>query len=53
MALGYIPFNTEEHLLDPPITKANAKSLRGFNHLATARLLCPIKRLNEFDDNPM
>ncbi|KAF8235465.1 hypothetical protein L208DRAFT_1376484 [Tricholoma matsutake] len=52
-ALGYILFNTKEHLLDPPITKANTKSSHGFNHLRTTCLLCPIKRLNEFDDNPM
>jgi hypothetical protein len=52
-ALGYIPFNTEEHLLDLPITKVNAKSSCGFNHPATACLLCPIKRLHEFDVNPM
>ncbi|KAF8230245.1 hypothetical protein L208DRAFT_1049589, partial [Tricholoma matsutake] len=45
--LAYIPFYHERDALDPPITKQSTKSVRGFNHPATAHLLCPIKMVDE------
>src|SRR5215510_10788917 len=40
-ALEYIPRNPDIDSIKPPITRSHGKSLRGFNHVATARLLCP------------
>jgi hypothetical protein len=51
-ALAFIPRDPETIALNPPITKQSTWSSRGFNHPATARLLCPIKRLVDFEDNP-
>lgn len=36
-----------------PINTVKAKDIRGWHHKWTARALCPIKRVEEFDNNPM
>ncbi|KAJ8581520.1 hypothetical protein M405DRAFT_938251 [Rhizopogon salebrosus TDB-379] len=38
--------------LDPPIIKGQSKSLRGWNHKATARGLCPMVDIMAFDEDP-
>ncbi|KAG8220348.1 hypothetical protein J3R82DRAFT_3443, partial [Butyriboletus roseoflavus] len=38
--------------LDPPISKKEDKSDRGFNHPQIARMLCPCKKLDVFDEDP-
>jgi hypothetical protein len=50
-ALPYIC--CENEVLDLPITKDLAKSSCGFNHVSTARFLCPMKRVEEFKVDPM
>ena len=43
------------YLLDtfrPSLDVRGSKSLRGFHHIQTARLLCPRHCLREFDDDP-
>ena len=39
--------------VDPPILKGDPKSCRGSNHPVTARLLCPMRWIPRFDDNPL
>ncbi|TFK31267.1 hypothetical protein BDQ12DRAFT_729703 [Crucibulum laeve] len=50
--LSYIPLDMLNRVLQPPLTSAHAKSLQGFNHLQIARLLCPIKWLEKFNNDP-
>lgn len=38
--------------LEPSITKSEDKSMRGFNHPQIARMLCPRKKLDVFDEDP-
>jgi hypothetical protein len=51
-AIEYIPRNPEVDRVMPPILKNHGKSMRGFNHVAAARLLCPFRDLKKFDANP-
>jgi hypothetical protein len=51
-ALEYIPWNPDDTSFQPPITRTQGKSVHGFNHAATARLLCPFRDLVAFDQNP-
>ncbi|KAI6032444.1 hypothetical protein EDC04DRAFT_2571995, partial [Pisolithus marmoratus] len=37
---------------DPPIGKGEDKTTHGFNHPQIARLLCPWKKLESFDEDP-
>ncbi|KAI6015849.1 hypothetical protein BKA83DRAFT_45832, partial [Pisolithus microcarpus] len=50
--LAYIPFKMNTTFtLDPPLSKGEDKSDRGFNHPQIARLLCPRKKLHLFDED--
>jgi hypothetical protein len=51
-SIDYLPCRPEIDVIEPPLTRTQGKSVRGFNHPATARLLCPFKDLEEFDKNP-
>ena len=42
----------KDQALVPVIPKTDDKSLRGFNHHQIARLLCPGKKLSDFDMDP-
>ena len=37
---------------NPPIPKSEDKSNRGFNHPQLARMLCPLQKLESFDEDP-
>jgi len=51
--LAYVALESPGKLLQPPIAAKSPKSgIRGFNHLILGRLLCPIKYLAEFDEDP-
>jgi len=48
----YIPLNYKKESVMPPIT-GGEKSGRGFSHLATGKLLCPLRYLDRFQADPM
>lgn len=48
--LAYLMANQET--LNPPISKKEVKSDRGFNHPQLAWMLCPRKKLVSFDEDP-
>ena len=51
--LAYIALDSPGKVLQPPITAKSLKSdIWGFNHLILSCLLCPIKYLAEFDEDP-
>jgi hypothetical protein len=50
--LDYLARDPNKDVISPPLTKNDPKSNRGFNHPATARLLCPIKYLVRFQQDP-
>lgn len=55
--LGAIRFNAMAYLkpfgeYKPPQVGSRDKTLRGWNNRVTARMLCPISMLAEFDANP-
>lgn len=52
--LQYIGLNmySKADALDPPIPEIEDKSMRGLNHPQLARLLCPRKKLDWFDEDP-
>lgn len=50
--LSYIPKDLRKDKLDPPLLTDDSKALRGFHHPMTARLLCPMRLINEFDKSP-
>ena len=54
VCLTYVPLDMQDkdQALVPSIPKTEDKSSRGFNHPQIARLLCPCKRLSEFDADP-
>ena len=45
----YILPNPQVHCIEPPIGGGQTKTIRGFNHFQTARLLCPKRRLSSFE----
>jgi hypothetical protein len=47
--IAYLPKDTTTDTIVPAITKDQGKIIRGFNHQFTARLLCPIRFLKDFD----
>jgi hypothetical protein len=49
--LAYIPIDPTTTTILPPITKEQGKTVRGFNHPCTARLLCPRRHLAQFDQD--
>jgi hypothetical protein len=51
-ALAYMPKNIEVDVIRPPISPHHGKAVRGFNHAATARLLCPMRYIERFDTEP-
>jgi hypothetical protein len=48
----YIPLNYKTESLMPPIT-GGEKSGRGFAHPVIGKLLCPLRYLDRFKDDPM
>lgn len=50
--LTYIPKDIHKDKLDPPLLTDDSKALRGFHHPMTARLLCPMRLIEDFDRNP-
>ena len=52
--LTYVPSDMENRALAlvPVVPKIKDKSMRGFNHPQIARLLCPCKKLDDFDLDP-
>ncbi|PPQ74690.1 hypothetical protein CVT25_007633, partial [Psilocybe cyanescens] len=50
--LGYTAACMPNQRLDPPIPNNDLKSGRGFAHIQLARLLCPVKNHDAFDDDP-
>lgn len=51
--LTYVALDLANKQLTPAIPARSLKSLyRGFNHLALARLLCPVTALDQFDKDP-
>ncbi|KAG2133216.1 uncharacterized protein EDB93DRAFT_1308741 [Suillus bovinus] len=52
--LQYIGLNmySKADALDPPVPEIEDKSMRGLNHPQLARLLCPRKKLDWFDEGP-
>ncbi|PPQ74679.1 hypothetical protein CVT25_008029, partial [Psilocybe cyanescens] len=50
--LGYTAACIPNQRLDPPIPNNDLKSGRGFAHIQLARLLCPVKNRDAFDDDP-
>ena len=49
--LNYLSRRPGINVIEPLLTRNQGKSIRGFNHPATARLLCPFKDLREFDED--
>ena len=49
--IGYLPFDMAKESVMPPIVGKD-KSDRGWNHKWTARALCPLSKLERFDENP-
>ncbi|KAA1471035.1 hypothetical protein DENSPDRAFT_836974 [Dentipellis sp. KUC8613] len=52
VGLNYVPRELHKDALIPPIPKQATKADRGFNHPMLARLLCPRKLLEQFDEDP-
>ncbi|KAG1878187.1 hypothetical protein F4604DRAFT_1923747 [Suillus subluteus] len=50
--LQYLLKDPAKDRFDPPILKTHGKAVRGWNHTATARLLCPARDIVEFDEDP-
>ncbi|KIK34551.1 hypothetical protein CY34DRAFT_97779, partial [Suillus luteus UH-Slu-Lm8-n1] len=50
--LEYMLLDPESSSFNPPLLKKHGKACRGWNHPQTARLLCPVRRLDEFDADP-
>ena len=48
LILSFLPPN-----IHTPIVATRDKHIRGWHHKWTARALCPLKRLEEFDADPM
>ena len=49
--IGYLPLDMTKETVMPPIVGKN-KSDRGWNHKWTARALCPLSKLEQFNENP-
>jgi hypothetical protein len=50
--IRYILEKPWKDTFDPPLDISGGKGLRGWSHPQTARLLCPLQCLAEFDENP-
>ncbi|KAG1744234.1 hypothetical protein EDB19DRAFT_1632827, partial [Suillus lakei] len=50
--LEYMLLDPESSSFNPPLLKKHGKACRGWNHPQTARLLCPVQHLEEFDADP-
>ncbi|KAG1896987.1 uncharacterized protein F5891DRAFT_1192401 [Suillus fuscotomentosus] len=50
--LQYLLKDPAKDTFDPPILKTHSKAVRGWNHPATTRLLCPAHDIVEFDEDP-
>jgi len=50
---SYVAPDPEKKALDPPVQPGTTKDRLGFNHPELARLLCPIRHLQEMLDNPV
>ncbi|KAG1760732.1 hypothetical protein EDD22DRAFT_954727 [Suillus occidentalis] len=51
--LVYMLKNPETDQFNPPLLKQHGKIARGWNHVQTARLLCPMRMLDVFDNDPL
>ena len=52
--LAYVAIDTPGKVIQPPIVAKTPKSgMQGFNHLVLGRLLCPIKYVAKFDEDPV
>jgi len=52
--LTYVAIDTPGKVIQPPIVAKTPKSgMQGFNHLVLGRLLCPIKYVAKFDEDPV
>jgi len=49
--VAYLPFDMTKESVMPPIVGKD-KSDRGWNHSWTARALCPLSKIEKFDENP-
>jgi hypothetical protein len=47
-----LPLDPVRDVITPPII-GSKKSIRGWNHNATAAALCPLRFRAEFDENPL
>ncbi|KAG2061334.1 hypothetical protein BDR06DRAFT_966320 [Suillus hirtellus] len=50
--LQYLLKDPAKDRFDPPILKTHGNAVQGWNHMATARLLCPTHDILEFDKDP-
>jgi hypothetical protein len=50
--ITYIVKDRKTETIRPPILREEGKSVRGFAHKRTARLLCPQSLLAEFNADP-
>ncbi|KAG1775590.1 hypothetical protein EV702DRAFT_1199060 [Suillus placidus] len=50
--LQYLLKDPAKDHFDPPILKTHGKAVWGWNHTATARLLCPARDILEFNEDP-
>ncbi|KAG2122706.1 hypothetical protein BD769DRAFT_1350708, partial [Suillus cothurnatus] len=51
--LVYMLKTPETDQFNPPLLKQHGKIARGWNHPQTARLLCPMRMLDIFDNDPL
>jgi hypothetical protein len=47
----FVPLDPLVDVVQPPITKD--KCSRGFNHPVVGKLLCPLRLLPEYEEDPM
>ena len=48
---AFVPLDPLVDVVQPPITKN--KSSRGFNHPVVGKLLCPLRLLPEYEEDPV
>jgi hypothetical protein len=49
----YAAPDPDNKYIDPPVDPRGDKERLGFNHPELASLLCPIRHLKEYDENPV
>ena len=48
---AFVPLDPLMDVVQPPMT--SNKSARGFNHPVVGKLLCPLRLIPEYEENPM